>query len=243
MRSRVPAWLAVLASCTGCATEPPPAAASAARCPPPPPPIYAKECVLKTDVLDVAQRILDENEAHESRLAALQKSFAQLQQDVARALEASLKSVASNQVSVAIVGNRVRVRMSEELLFPSASAQLAPSGLRALDQVAGVLRTTPSRRIEVAGHTDDRPVTRGFQDNWQLSAERARQVVLFLTSHGLERNRIFMAGYADTDPADTADSDAARAHNRRVELFIEPLQEESKTGAVQTTFRPAPPAH
>jgi chemotaxis protein MotB len=241
MRSRVSAWLAVLAGCTGCATEPPPSTGSAARCPPPPPPIYAKECVLKTDVLDVAERILDENEAHESRLAVLQKSFAQLQQDVATALEASLKSVASNQVSVAIVGNRVRVRMSEELLFPSASAQLTLGGLRALDQVAGVLRTTPSRRIEVAGHTDDRPVTRGFQDNWQLSAERARQVVLFLTSHGLESNRIFMSGYADTDPADTADSDAARAHNRRVELFIEPLQEESKR-AVQTTFRPAPPA-
>jgi chemotaxis protein MotB len=241
MRSRVSAWLAVLAGCTGCATEPPPTADSAARCIPPPP-IYSKECVLKTDVLDVAERMLDENEAHEARLVALQKSFAQLQQDVARALEASLKSVASDQVSVAIVDNRVRVRMSEELLFPSASAQLTPSGLRALDQVASVLRKTPSRRIEVAGHTDDRPVTRGFQDNWQLSAERARQVVLFLTSHGLERNRIFMAGYADTDPANTADSDVARTQNRRVELFIEPLQQESKTGAVQTTFHPVPPA-
>ena len=100
--------------------------------------------------------------------------------------------------------------------------QISESGLHALTQVTDVLRRTPSRRIEIAGHTDDRPVTRGWQDNWQLFAERARQVGLFLIAHGIEGKRIFVAGYADTDPADNADSDAARAHNRRVELFIEP---------------------
>jgi chemotaxis protein MotB len=233
--------LTALAS-AGCATEPPPPAASL-RCPPPPPPIYAKDCVLKTDVLDVAERILDESAAHESKLVTLEKSFAELQQQVARALEASLKTVASNQVSVAIVGNRVRVRLSEELLFPSASVQISPNGLHALEQVADVLRTTPSRRIEVAGHTDDRAVTRGWQDNWQLSAERARQVVLVLIAHGIQRSHIFMAGYADTDPADAGDGDAARGHNRRVELFIEPTQaDQPHPVPLQTTLKPAPPA-
>jgi chemotaxis protein MotB len=235
--------LAGALGCVGCASDPPPVAATAAVCPPPPPPIYSKDCVLKTDVLDVAQSILDENAAHETQLAKLQKSFAMLQQDVAKALEKSLKNVASEQVSVAIVGNRVRVRLSNELLFPSGSAELSPSGLHALSQVAGVLRTTPSRRIEVAGHTDDRPVQRGWRDNWQLSAERARQVVVFLSSHGLAANRMFMAGYADTDPADNADTESARAKNRRVELFIEPVQGDAKSGTgAQTTLQPAPPA-
>jgi len=236
-----PAQLAALAS-AGCATESPPPAA-ALRCPPPPPPIYAKDCVLKSDVLDVAERILDESAAHESKLVTLEKSFAELQLQVARALEASLRTVASNQVSVAIIGNRVRVRLSEELLFPSASVQISPNGLHALEQVAAVLRTTPSRRNEVAGHTDDRAVIRGWQDNWQLSAERARQVALVLIAHGIQRNHIFMAGYADTDPADTGAGDAARVHNRRVELFIEPTQaEQPHPVPLQTTFKPAPPA-
>jgi flagellar motor protein MotB len=31
-----------------------------------------------------------------------------------------------------------------------------------------------------------------------------------------------MAGYADGDPVDPANSDEARAKNRRVEIFIEP---------------------
>jgi chemotaxis protein MotB len=226
-----------------CATEPPPAPASAAQCPPPPPPIYAANCVLKKDVLDVADRILDENYSYESKLVTLEKSFHALQEDVAHALEASLKNVASNQASVAIVGSRVRVRLSEELLFPSASVQITPAGLRALAQVAEVLRSTPSRRIEVAGHTDDRAVQRSWQDNWQLSTERARQVALFLMTKGIAGSHLFIAGYADTDPADADDSDGARSRNRRVELFIEPTTPaESKPAPVESAFKPAPPA-
>jgi chemotaxis protein MotB len=216
----------------GCATAPPPHEVSDARCPPPPPPIYSNNCVLKKDVIDVAERILNENEAAELKLASLQKSVVSLEEEVARALKASLGTVESEQASVAIVGGRVRVRLSNELLFPSAKVQISESGLRALTQVTDVLRRTPSRRIEIAGHTDDRPVTREWKDNWQLSAERARQVGLFLIAHGIEDKRIFVAGYADTDPADPADSDAARAHNRRVELFIEPTEASAEpTGA------------
>jgi flagellar motor protein MotB len=205
-----------------CATSPPTAVAADPRCPSPPPPIYSNNCVLKKDVLDVADQMLNENESAELKLASLQKSFASLEEDVARALKASLKEVVNDQASVAIVDGRVRVRLSEELLFPSASVQISPNGLQALAQVTDVLRRTPSRRIEVAGHTDDRPVLRGWQDNWQLSAERARQVGLFLITHGIEGKRIFIAGFADTDPADTTESDSARARNRRVDLFIEP---------------------
>lgn len=226
-----------------CATEPPPPPASAQMCPPPPPPIYAPSCVLKKDVLDVADQILDENYAYESKLVKLEKSFQALQQDVARALEASLRNVASNQASVAIVGSRVRVRLSEELLFPSGSAQISFDGLRALGQVAEVLRATPTRRIEVAGHTDDRAVQRSWQDNWQLSAERARQVALILMGRGIAGSHLFIAGYADTDPADPADSDEARAHNRRVELLVEPtVPNESQVAPVESAFKPAPPA-
>jgi chemotaxis protein MotB len=206
----------------GCATAPPARETAEARCPPAPPPMYPNNCVLKKDVLDVADQMLHENESAELKLASLTKSVVTLEEDVARALRASLKTVVDDQASVAIVGGRVRVRLSDELLFPSASVQISESGLHALTQVTDVLRRTPSRRIEIAGHTDDRPVSRGWQDNWQLSAERARQVGLFLIAHGIEGKRIFVAGYADTDPADSADTDSARARNRRVDLFIEP---------------------
>lgn len=214
--------LSMVIASAGCATAPPAREVVDPRCPAPPPPIYSNNCVLKKDVLDVADRMLNENEAAELKLATLEKSFVTLEEDVARALKTSLQTIESEKASVAIVGGRVRVRLSDELLFPSASVQISEGGLHALAQVTDVLRRTPSRRIEIAGHTDDRPVTRGWQDNWQLSAERARQVGLFLIAHGIENKRVFVAGYADTDPADSGVGDGARAHNRRVELFIEP---------------------
>jgi flagellar motor protein MotB len=226
----------------GCATSPPVHAVSDVQCPPSPPPIYAKNCVLKKDVLDVADQMLTENESAESKLTALQRSVVALEEEVARALQASLETVVSGQASVAIVGGRVRVRLSDELLFPSASVQISANGLHALTQVTDVLRHTPSRRIEIAGHTDDRPVLRGWQDNWQLSAERARQVGLFLTAHGIEGKRIFIAGYADTDPADGGGTDGARARNRRVDLFIEPTTPSESPQAPESSVRAGAPA-
>ena len=136
----------------GCATAPPAHEAAEVRCPPPPPPIYSNNCVLKKDVIDVADRMLNENEAAEMKLASLEKSFMTLEEDVARALKASLKTVVNDQASVAIVGGRVRVRLSEELLFPSASAADQRQRPHALAQVTDVLRRTP-----VAPHRDRRP--------------------------------------------------------------------------------------
>src|SRR5450631_1517199 len=105
-------WLvAVVISSLGCATAPPAREVADARCPPPPPPIYAKNCVLKKDVLDVADQMLSENESAEVKLASLEKSFVTLEEEVARALKASLKTVVDEQASVTIVGGRVRVRL------------------------------------------------------------------------------------------------------------------------------------
>jgi chemotaxis protein MotB len=236
----IPIGVAGVVAISGCATAPPVREVSAERCPSPPPPIYSNNCVLKKDVIDVAERILNENEAAELKLASLEKSVVSLEDEVARALKASLGNVESEKASVAIVGGRVRVRLSDDLLFPSARVQISDIGLRALTQVTDVLRRTPSRRIEIAGHTDDRPVTRGWQDNWQLSAERARQVGLFLIAHGIEGKRIFVAGYADTDPADSADSDSARARNRRVDLFIEPTNAPTNPSEAQPAGAAAP---
>src|SRR4051812_18620755 len=79
----------------GCATAPPARDAHEVvdpRCPAPPPPIYSNNCVLKKDVLDVADRMLNENEAAELQLATLEKSFVTLEEDVARALKTSLQA-------------------------------------------------------------------------------------------------------------------------------------------------------
>jgi chemotaxis protein MotB len=92
------------------------------------------------------------------------------------------------------------------------------------------------RRFQVAGHTDAKPLAGGpFKDNWGLSTMRARSVLLLLTSPldaktglggGLSPANWSAAGYADTDPVASNDTEDGRKKNRRVELVVQPDVEE-----------------
>ena len=123
---------------------------------------------------------------------------------------------------VAIAGKRVRVRLANELIFAPGGDRITRAGRRALKEVAAVLKTTPSHRIEVNGHTDSTPTGTIWEDNWQLSLERAHRVVMFMIAQGLEPRRFVASGYGDTDPVESGATPEAQARNRRVEIFIEP---------------------
>jgi chemotaxis protein MotB len=100
------------------------------------------------------------------------------------------------------------------------------------------------------GHTDARPIrTARFRSNWDLSAARSIAVLDFLADHaGIPRDRLSIAGYADTAPISSNDSEAGRARNRRVDIVI--LNEAGVVGqpgqdspASSSTPAPAYPAH
>src|SRR5258706_187465 len=72
-----------------------------------------------------------------------------------------------------------------------------------------------SRTFQVAGHTDNAPLSGGrFKDNWGLSVMRAREVLAFLVTPtgdktpggGLPPNKWSAAGFGDTDPIKPNDS-------------------------------------
>jgi outer membrane protein OmpA-like peptidoglycan-associated protein len=73
-------------------------------------------------------------------------------------------------------------------------------------------------RIEVNGHTDDV----GTQEyNEKLSERRAVTVEDYLLSRGVPRDQLAVVkGFGKANPIDTANTDAARAKNRRVEVRI-----------------------
>jgi chemotaxis protein MotB len=207
---------------SACAGRHGPVVYATSQCPPPPPLQYAPECVTKHQVVDVVGALSDENDVNAAQLAELERALGQIRSTVVESLKKSLAAAPSGTVQVVEIGGKIRVRLTNELLFPSGSAKLSAAGARALDQVAAVLVTVKSKRIEIAGHTDDAPVTRGWDDNWQLSADRARQVALHLMQRGLPRDHLYIGGYADTDPVERGSTETARARNRRVELFVEP---------------------
>jgi chemotaxis protein MotB len=124
------------------------------------------------------------------------------------------------------------------VLFNSGDDKLSAGGKKVLDAVADVVRNDKQlagRYFQIAGHTDNKPLSGGrFGDNWGLSAMRARQVLIYLIAPvegkdgggGLDQNHLHAAGYGDTDPVGKNDTDDDRKQNRRVELVLMPDVEE-----------------
>lgn len=116
----------------------------------------------------------------------------------------------------------VVLTIPEVALFDSARAQLHPSALPLLNELAATLREVGEAQISVEGHTDDRPVLGGeFHSNWDLASARANAVTEFFLTHGFAPQRLHSVSYADTRPVADNTTPNGRAANRRVELAIE----------------------
>ncbi len=106
-------------------------------------------------------------------------------------------------------------------MFERGSANLTPEGKKAVAHIAALLKQSPKGRVEIAGHTDDRPYPQGSKmDNWQLAFQRAHAVYKLLRSDGVDLDRIDVTSNADLHPAEPGTSDEARTANRRVEVLL-----------------------
>jgi chemotaxis protein MotB len=128
-----------------------------------------------------------------------------------------------NAVQTVVAKNGLTVRvLTDNLLFGSGSAVLKPAGLPLLAKVAQLLNVDRTHPITVAGHTDNQPIhTAQYATNWQLSTDRATNVVLYLIQRGVRARRLGAAGYADLHPIAGNDTPRGRAENRRVEITLQ----------------------
>lgn len=86
-----------------------------------------------------------------------------------------------------------------------------------LNRVVKLLNENPSIVIEMSAHTD----SRGSDEyNITLSDNRARSVMEYILSKGIDPSRITSKGYGETVPVATNDTDEGRQLNRRVEFKI-----------------------
>ncbi|SRR5579871_2341840 len=103
-------------------------------------------------------------------------------------------------------------------------------------KIAEAMQKIPNpARME--GHTDAVPIHNPrFRSNWELSAARSIALLELLTSFGVPRDRLSIAGYADTDPVDDNDTEAGCAKNRRVDIII--LNETGVQGEPERAAKP-----
>ena len=73
-------------------------------------------------------------------------------------------------------------------------------------------------KIRIEGHTDNIPIifSERFISNWDLSAARSSSVAAALIEDsGLKASRLMVAGFADTQPLASNDTEQGRKRNRR----------------------------
>jgi flagellar motor protein MotB len=80
---------------------------------------------------------------------------------------------------------RIILRADEQgggVLFESGKADLSDKGKTLLTDIADVLMKNSDEydKIQVEGHTDDKPISGMYASNWELSAARAGAVVKFI---------------------------------------------------------------
>lgn len=127
-----------------------------------------------------------------------------------------------------------RIGISGRVLFALNSDQLQPEGRQLLSSLVAPLQSYLTARDEllmVSGFTDNKSIRGGnsqFEDNWELSAQRALTVTRALIDEGMPSSMIFAAAFGAEQPIVPNVDDTSRAQNRRVEMAPVPRAKPAK---------------
>ncbi len=136
--------------------------------------------------------------------------------------------------------NNGRIGISGKLLFELNSDKLEPEGRKLLKSLVVPLRSylqTRNEMLMVSGFTDDQSIksrNRQFEDNWELSAQRALTVTRTLIEEGMPSSMLFAAAFGQEQALVANTSEQNRAQNRRVEIAPVPKTAHN----TQTTRQP-----
>jgi outer membrane protein OmpA-like peptidoglycan-associated protein/tetratricopeptide (TPR) repeat protein len=103
------------------------------------------------------------------------------------------------------------------IFFDFDKASLRPDSKPELARVLNLLKNNPGMKIEISGHTDNKG---SAAYNQKLSEARAKSVIDFLSSSGIEKSRLTYKGYGFTNPVASNDTEEGRQLNRRIEFKV-----------------------
>jgi outer membrane protein OmpA-like peptidoglycan-associated protein len=116
----------------------------------------------------------------------------------------------------AVAGETAKETLNN-LFFESGRYDLAEKSRTELDRLSAFMKASPTVKIEIAGHTDDKGEATA---NLTLSQKRAQSVVAYLTKAGIDPSRIKAVGYGKTRPVAPNTTDENRRLNRRIEWRV-----------------------
>ena len=153
-----------------------------------------------------------------------------LDEEIARRESAELQREALRQaLADPLAAGRItlrdgRIGISGSVLFALNSDELQPAGRELLRSLVRPLQSyliEQGELLMVSGFTDNLALhddNLHYEDNWELSAQRALTVTRALIADGMPAALVFAAAFGEQQPV-AANADAAgRARNRRVEM-------------------------
>jgi flagellar motor protein MotB len=163
--------------------------------------------VVQMDLVATLQAEVEKRRIEEQRRMALEKALA--------------IPLATGRVTL----DNGRIGISGSVLFAVNSDALRPEGRQLLKSLVHPLRVYLGERKEmlmVSGFTDDKPMRDGkgrkFEDNLELSAQRAMNVTRGLIEEGMPSSQVFAAAFGAEQPVASNADESGRALNRRVEM-------------------------
>jgi chemotaxis protein MotB len=155
------------------------------------------------------------------------------------------QDVADGKIDVSFQHRGIVISLRAAAFFPSGDDHIDGTMRASIEKIAAVLKELPNP-VRLEGHTDAVPIHNArYRSNWELSAARAISVMELLTQYGLSPQRVVIAGFADNQPVDSNDSEAGRAHNRRVDIVVlsgRAAVDEKQSRAATPAAAPALPA-
>lgn len=113
--------------------------------------------------------------------------------------------------------NQLKLNIPSDLSFDTGRADIKPNMRPILDQFAQGLSNQPNTEVRIVGHTDN---VGSDATNDPLSIQRAQATRSYLAARGVDPNRVVIAGRGEREPVADNSSDAGRARNRRVEIYL-----------------------
>src|SRR3984893_10614568 len=130
------------------------------------------------------------------------------------------QEVKSGKLQLSMGARGLTISFAQAALFPSGEDEISPDFYPTIQKIAESMKQIPNP-VRTEGHTDSVPIHNSrFRSNWQLSAARSIALLELFVNSGMPRNRLSIAGYADTAPVDNNDTEEGRQRNRRVDMVI-----------------------
>jgi outer membrane protein OmpA-like peptidoglycan-associated protein len=126
-------------------------------------------------------------------------------------------TMGSGVAVVQTADNQLKLEVPSDISFAVGRADLNPRLRPILDQFASGLSQQQGTEVRIIGHTDN---TGSDALNDRLSLDRAQSVRDYLLARGVRADTVQVAGRGEREPVADNATEAGRAQNRRVEIFL-----------------------